>query len=318
MISYWGIDHGSAVSKAYIPGRGWVPAVQAGKEALRGAQGGHKAARGVSWDDKVFQAQQSSARRLISDLGTPKTSKAGGVSMNQYRSDEMPAGMNAFAFMTGKNERHMVRGKGMNAGPKWLKTHEQAHLTPKNRTSYRLGQITSSPRKTMREEARADMAAGKYYRKGQGFTGSGYAAAARNPSKAQTAYTSQNNQRSAVLAHLKQESPKDYKSYKAQPNRAGMFGKRPLADYRNVQDRIAGASGPARTYQPMSRQDRLETRAWTNTALTNNKASPMNPNRPYMDNYTRFTRPGTAKAQEAAPQRRGNRLTSMFRRRREA
>lgn len=315
MISYWGIDHGSAVSKAYIPGRGWVPAVQAGKEALRGAQGGHKAAKGVSWDDKVFQANQGSARRLIPDLGKPKSRKAGGVSMNSYRSEEMPPGMNAFAFMTGKNNRHMVTGKGMAAGPKWLKTHEQAHLTPKKRTAYRLNQITSNPRKTMREEARADMAAGKYYRKGQGTTGSGYAEAARRPSRGKNAYTAQNNHRSAVLAHLKQESPADYRNFKAQPNRADMFGKRPLADYRKVQDRIAGTNTPARTYKPRSRQGHLEDRAWANTRTVDNKAKPMNPNRPYMDNRSGFTRP---QAQEAASQRRGNRLTNMFRRRREA
>lgn len=295
MRSYWGVEHGDAVSKSYIPGKGWVPAVKAGKDALRGAKGGHQKAKGVSWEDRLFQTNQKNTKTMLSELGKPKKITSGGVKMNHYRSNDMPPGLGAFAVMTGKNKRHMVSPPG---SPKWINTHEKAHLSPKKRTSYRLNQIVSNPRKAMREEARADVAGGQLYRKPMTnpLGNSGYRQAARSSTGARELNSQHRQIRQMTAASL---SGSDRKLFSAMPKRDAMFAKRPVADYRKTQDKITGASGSARTQKPISRKNRLEARAWDNTNSVSQGRGrptgvPQNPRRAYMADPWRkptFTRP---------------------------
>lgn len=252
MKSIWGVDH-RVVAKSYIPGKGWVPAVQAGKRALRGAKGAHKAARGVTPKDAAFRsAMKEMTPQVKYQLGGRDTGKrmnlGRGNQAERWESDVMPGGMEAFAYMKGKR-RIMVTKPG--ADPRFVR-HEAAHLSPKKRTAHRLSRMQQDPARAMREEARADMAGGMPFRGApkttsearrnmrEGKQYSGYAAAARGRGQAraqrkQGLVVDTNSRVSRKMGLIDENSPRS--------NRRGMFTQSSLGEYRTVQDKIDAGRG---------------------------------------------------------------------------
>lgn len=311
-ISYWGIDHGS-VSKAYLGGGRWVPAVQAGAKQMRAARGAHAAAKGRSAMDQQWLDNISRLDSQIKGLTKPIVRRRRTVTAPNghkvARTDvrAQPAtGMDAFAYMSGKNSRNIMVGPtASKKQARMITQHEMAHLSPKNRTAYRLGQITRDNTKTMREEARADMAAGQYWRKkprslDELTDGSGYALAARSPRSARHLYTAQRSGRLEAMRSFKATGDNEaLAAARSVPKRERMFTKRPLAAYRHTQDRIAGAQNmPRRSGKKNYAQQRdakMDERAWNNTRTTNGTNIPINPRRLYVDSSYKRVNPAAPK-----------------------
>lgn len=231
------------VSKSYIPGKGWVPATQAGKRALRGAKGGHAKAKGLS-------EEMSSWKKIMSDdpagrVGARKTGKTIPLGRGNHaevrEAPYMGGSTEAFAYMKGK-KRIMVTKP--NADPRFVK-HEAAHLSPKKRKPHRLVQINQSPQRVMREEARADKAGGFEYRKApkpkltkpfqENY--SGYASSANSRQQASMQRAVHRPVDSATNKHLKAEG------INTKSQRAKMFNQKSLGEYRTVQDKIDSSRG---------------------------------------------------------------------------
>ena len=198
MISVWGVNHGEVIAKTRLPNGSWVKASSLTKTELRAANKGRKAGelKRKTDDDAKFREYANSQRdmkKMLDDIRDGKTpdwtNKQGMVftTPNKQAEREMQqANMSAFATSFGgrKGKKVMVVPKG--SEPETV-DHEIAHLTPK-RSSYRLHQVISDPKRIPREEARAEMSAnhrGGYWRNKDTEPSSGYGAAARSPFKRQ-------------------------------------------------------------------------------------------------------------------------------------
>lgn len=243
------------VSKSYIPGKGWIPATQAGKKALRGAKHAHQGSRGVSDSDKSFRTSLNRQHDQVTALSDNKGSmRVGRGTSATVRETPNTGGAEAYAYMHGRT-RNMVVKPGAD---KRVVAHEAAHLSPRKRTPYRMAQIQRDPGKAMREEARADMAGGFKYRdpaakRPQGFY-SGYASAAAKPGEAgkQRQHGRALDARSSFAARVLGEQPLG--------SRGKMFNQRSLGGYRQVQDNIDSSRGVnyKRSTRSMNNQARAE------------------------------------------------------------
>lgn len=176
MISYWGVEHG--VSKSYVPGKGWKPANQLTPKQRAKVPGAHQGAKGVSASDEAWRNKHNDVKGRLASYppGMLRMHKVPGKGIDQ-----------AGTYRVGgkKTGRSIVVGQASTG--KKLKTllrHEDQHAKVK-RSSYRLhNQIASSPKKTMREEARADqLGGGRPWRKA-GSGDSMYAVAAKTQRRA--------------------------------------------------------------------------------------------------------------------------------------
>lgn len=255
MYSYWGIDHG-AVSKSYIPGKGWVSAAKAGKNTLNAAAKAGKKSnrytgmRGVAQSDEFLRHSMSDLKAMERGVRTKRVHDLGrGRKVNIRESRDMPPGMEAFAYMRGKNRNIVVKP---GADPKFVK-HEFSHVTPKNRKSHRMAQINRDPKKAMREEARADMAGGMNWRKApgpvksqvdavRGKQYSGYAASAGSPLQGDMQRRAGRNADAMTKIQARLEKV-DEKRISMLPKREKMFTQPSLSEYRKVQDKISTAQG---------------------------------------------------------------------------
>jgi hypothetical protein len=223
------------VEKSFIPGKGWVKAVEAGKPALRQAQWDRPmykvhAKTEARAEARKYQEHDNAVRAHIKEMkaGSKKTEtrgKAERVTPGFAHDIGMKSsGIKAYAVHAGgrKGQRMIVAPKGTS---KPTMKHEMAHITPK-RSGYRLYKILDDPKKAMREEARADMMSGHTgdYHKAKGLlsrqTGSGYTASARSEA------------RRTVIENQQRATGK-----------APMFSKEGVGAYRETQDKIAGARG---------------------------------------------------------------------------
>lgn len=261
----------SPVSKSYIPGKGWVPAMKAGKKALRGAKGGHAKAKGVSPKDEAARNMMGLSHKEVT--GTLRAKKVGttnvnrGVKADRYETYNMPAGAEAFAYIKPDRTRVMVTKPGAD---KRFVQHEAAHLSPKKRTPHRMYNISQNPGKAMREEARADSAGGMGWReakrkgnvgmykdtfRGEGY--SGYAASGASRFQASQQRQAGGMVDAATNAARKQEGmdPKLYSD-----SRRRMFNQKSLGGYRQVQDNIDAGKGIKykRTAAQQNRRERIK------------------------------------------------------------
>ena len=232
------VVRGDAVfGKSFVPGKGYVSAVDVPVRQLRElAHGGRAKAQyraylkeSRHWD-KV-RAESRNASDFISRHGSYHSTK-GALKPNVLRRDQITAaaggdrGVDAFALKTGSRKGGTARVFAHPGTPSHTLTHEAAHIAPK-RSGYRMYQIGSNPRLAMREEARADYLAGHHYKDTVApGRGSGYARAASSPLHARFA------------RELAGGGP-----------RAKMFTRPSLTGYRDVQDRMAYAG--ARSAKPV-------------------------------------------------------------------
>lgn len=189
------------IVKSYIPGKGYVPAVKAGKKVLHEAVGdrqklGYLKRSGWTDDQQMFRhyaKQQHDARELTARLGKGEESwkalsagrhqKVMGTKVSATQMADTAGGdVGAFAYQTGgrRGARYVVVQP--NASEHFI-GHETAHVTPK-RSSFRMYQISQDKAKLMSEEARASMhgsGEGRYYRnvkQGKAKPADGYVEAA--------------------------------------------------------------------------------------------------------------------------------------------
>lgn len=187
----------SAFAKSYVPGKGYVAAVDVPVKQLRElAHGGRARAHYQSYlADNAHKAKvkqqlegtrafvqsrtegeqgSSNRRKLRPRYLTNKT-------VSQVSGSKATA---AFAVKTGgrRDPGHVFSRTG--ASRETL-VHEHAHVSP-NRSGYRLNQILNNPRKTMREEGRADYLSGVHYKHNP--SDSGYAEGVGNGERMRAAY----------------------------------------------------------------------------------------------------------------------------------
>jgi hypothetical protein len=186
MRSAFGVEH--TVSKS-LSGGTFKPISQM-TQAERKAIGGYRKAKGVSEDDKKYRTAMGQIKDLHSGKpvgGVTNTGKhlrtekhRGGGNVEVYRHGKksrlVPPGAEGFHVSTGGKRGTSYVHLGGGSG-KRVETHELAHANPK-RSSYRMFQITSNPRKLMREEARADYKAQGHFTTRGEKEGSGYAQSA--------------------------------------------------------------------------------------------------------------------------------------------
>lgn len=171
------------IVKSYIPGKGYVPAVKAGKKVLHEAVGERQTQAylkraGRTKDQRMFQQYKTEHDRTkdmvrnIKDQGkswdelTVGHQPVAGTKISPTRMAESVGGdVGAFAFTQGgrRGKRYVVVQHGAN--PHFV-GHETAHVTPK-RSSFRMYQIRQDKAKLMSEEGRASMygaGQGRYWR----------------------------------------------------------------------------------------------------------------------------------------------------------
>lgn len=254
------------VQKSYIPGKGWVSAADASKRALRGAAKGNRYTqmRGVPKNmerrrQTILEAN-GAFRGLIKDTedaanGNPsfmaqahdmitgerpaykvERHAKGGTAHSNASDMARVAGPQAEAFAVNmggrsKADRWVFQKPGADQN---IVNHEAAHTSP-DRSSWRMHQITSDPKKAMREEARADYSAGTYYRKtpeqlkAEGRFESGYHAAAHGNEK--------------FRRNIKRGTAQQIVARKLSGREGGgnMWKNSAVHEYRKVQDKIASS-----------------------------------------------------------------------------
>lgn len=202
MISYWGIEHGE-VTKSYVPGKGWIPATKLTPKQRAKVPGGHEEAKGVSYKDLTWRANHNQHKQNIA-----ANQHMVGIKQSAWG----PSRAGTYRVGGKKTGRSTVMGSANNGKDlKYLLRHEDQHAKVQ-RSSYRLHrQIAGSPKKTMREEARADQFSGAApWRKAQS-NDSIYASAARYQRDAKK----KPNAPAKGLKHdLKPMAGKDWKQYR--------------------------------------------------------------------------------------------------------
>lgn len=246
MKSYWGIEHGE-VAKTFVPGQGYVKATDivrvAGKSGLRKivrTQRSEKITQKLAEQKYAREAKEAHSETVahIKEMraqGKVKPSSVKGVEFiepNAGHSMQMKAqGLGAYAMRIGSRkhgQKVMIVPKN---SPRNIVEHELAHLTP-NRSGHRMYQLTENGKKTMREEARADMASGSY-RSYHGTRGAkknpntGYVHAAADD-KARAIYNHNEVAQQPFGALFRDESKEK-------------FGAEQMQNYREVQDKIYNA-----------------------------------------------------------------------------
>jgi hypothetical protein len=180
MTSAFGIEH---ISKSYVNGK-WVKAAElTGKQAKKIAVGGqYKKAKGTTKFDRQFKAEQTQTlqgarkmkpgekqRSLFTRVEHKGFDRRGNAKIDIQNSKPTLALPNdsgnallASAQKIGHKRGgvHLLTTHGSGAASAQTIAHEKAHLSP-SRGGYRLAQIVRSPKKLMREEARADAVADK-------------------------------------------------------------------------------------------------------------------------------------------------------------
>lgn len=220
------------VEKSFVPGKGWVSATQVSRGALRNA-----AKNRPRWKAKMkrraeeasdaahgrAEAQQTQVRNWRE--GKPLKGVPSGHEPDDFTMLQMAlGGTDAFTARVGGR-----RGGGVIVAPpgvpKRIVQHERAHLEPK-RTAYRFRQVIDDPKKLQREEARADMAGGMYFRdpKLKFKHSSGYTRAARDEGERIMRENTWGN------------------AAGAESTSARMWSQDAVAEYRQVQDKIASRS----------------------------------------------------------------------------
>jgi hypothetical protein len=236
--SAFGVEHGG-IAKAYLGGGKFksVTKLKPHQRAMykedriytkQGKNSPYRESRGLAPEHVGFERAMHSMRaedKAITSPGrfgrkTPPASgtmKVNGRQVNwgfnrakgEYGATALHGGKSSGSAEVTLSSRHLKSAKQADS----TFAHELAHAAPK-RSSYRLhGQINASPKKSMREEARADMAGGTYYRNPPSKDDSGYVAAAR----------------------AKPGWKADVKAEAVGGSRKGM------KQYRKIQDKIAGS-----------------------------------------------------------------------------
>ena len=180
MISAFGVEHGG-VSKSFVNGK-WVKAAElSGKQASKIRAGGqYKKARGTTKSDREFKTNNttvlSEARKMKpgeQQRSLFNTVRHGGFDRRGNTKIDMHDTTPSLSFGSGgtiqasaqkfgpkRGGVHMITTNGPGKASPVTLAHEKAHLSP-DRGAYRMKQITRSPKKLMREEARADATADK-------------------------------------------------------------------------------------------------------------------------------------------------------------
>lgn len=172
MESAFGVEHG--FSKSYVDGV-WRPAsklTQSARKAVK--QGGHyKKAKGPDPKEKAWQKEYEGSAKAFKEA-VDRGAKGVDVGLGQGDAATVRYGGKKGSYRIARSADPSPSGR------KRTNRHEMAHAKPK-RSAYRLHrQIQGNPRKTMREEARADMAGAGYYKNTAGQAGdTAYAAGAR-------------------------------------------------------------------------------------------------------------------------------------------
>lgn len=235
------MDHG--ISKSLVGGA-FKPA-SALTRSERRLVGGYKQARGVSPEHQKFKQESALRHRELKDRPAETTR------VNPFMSPSEPFKGVTYRLGSAKRGRSVVQAEANS--PKTLKTvltHERAHASPK-RSEYRLhGQILGSPAKTMREEARADMAnkAGHYKHVKRKIATTGRAQGSVYQVSAATGDPS----------HIR----------RAYPHMSMGQAKKATKDYRKVQDKIAGGRGEKPPELLSRRQKQVAAGVTTVTGLT--------------------------------------------------
>jgi hypothetical protein len=222
------------VKKSYVPGKGFIPASAIPKAELRAlAHGGRKAGQRIvrakaKADNDTFKSTHADLKKLAQELQTKgRTSRTPSGALHHSVSNldinTYSPGTQAFAFKTGGRRApgYLVTAPGASGH---IMAHEAAHLMPK-RSAYRTHhQLVEDGAKSMREEARADMASGDksgYYANREAKrTKSGYVEAANSEYARSTQYRHSDE------------------------HRAKMFTPESMDAFRSTQDRIHANRGP--------------------------------------------------------------------------
>lgn len=219
---------GENITKSFVPGKGYVKATEAGVKVLRRAakerpahfedakltqelhndrfKEGQKAIHGL--------LKQTSNRGTMSGASIQRPRLALGIGLKA-------SGTKGFMVRTGSAKggtSHVILPKD---APQHIVNHEMTHAAPK-RSSYRMHQIVTDPKKLMREEARAEMGSNRragYY---------------RTYDKTNIAYT-----QAAQSEPYRQMA---HETYASQPGAKGkIFEKENVQAFKDVQDKIGSA-----------------------------------------------------------------------------
>ena len=245
------------IAKTYIPGKGWVKAIDQPKSVLREAAHGGRAqdARVRAFKEKKDHDTYRQTHKGLKELGEQlkgsshiNTVKVPTGAMHHEASsrhiDQLTGGgVQAFAFKTGGRRApgHLVTTKDADPG---IVAHERAHLSPK-RTAYRMHHQLTNNVGAMKEEARADMASGDP----RGYHGD-------HRSKGSNALTGYTEAARDEGARLIQQTHN--------PHKHKMWSKESMEGYRQTQDQINRARGgtpqTAAPYKPQPQPKRSKTR----------------------------------------------------------
>lgn len=188
MHSAFGVDHGY-VSKSFVNGKFVSASTLSAKQARKVRAGGqYKKATGPKKSDTAFKANQTQMLQAAREMKPGETQREVFSSAKHQGFDrrknakidlqdttpsfslagEGKAHASASKFGPKKGGVNLMTTHGKNAASPQTLAHEKAHLAP-NRSGYRLHQIVRSPKKLMREEARADAVADKKLNKPSPF-----------------------------------------------------------------------------------------------------------------------------------------------------
>jgi hypothetical protein len=169
------------IAKSFVPGRGFVSASKLGVPGLRKVvkPGQYKARPDAKLKAvKAVHTEAKNSFNMVRSFGKPagyvdgvKTTSVGGLSRDTHLAglawkDGGPRSRRQFAYDAGLKGHEKAT----------VFAHENAHTAPNKRSNWRLAQVIADPKKHMREEARADMAAGSFYRKKDYAARKGHAA----------------------------------------------------------------------------------------------------------------------------------------------
>lgn len=212
------------IGKSYVPGKGFVSATAPGSKAmLRGIKPGrYKDQRGVSEEDFQYRIGRARRKVLVGEATKKtKTMRTDAPTRTRWGFGRTGRDVAGFTVRSGSKSQGrntvVLSHKLKRAEVDSTYNHELAHAAPK-RSEYRVHhQIASDPQKMIREEARADMAGGNYWRNPESRTDSGYTQIARI------------------------HDPSDTPPMAAMKERMYGFSAKQAGAYRGVQDKIAGA-----------------------------------------------------------------------------
>ena len=236
------------MAKSFVPGKGFVSASKLGKPGLRKVvKPGQYRSTGPDEHQKLVSDAIESNRAMFRSVR--HSAKKGKDGVYREANPDMLPGLAGMAWKYGGKDGKRIYQYSPAHNTKRMETHELAHVAPKRRTEWRLGTIVSDANKSAREEARAEMKTGQYFRQKHdpksGFD-SAYNATARSP-LARAAMSGQAKTGRAINA-LRQ--PRDAIEQatgipKSSPRLAEAashrFGPSYARSYRKTQDKIAGA-----------------------------------------------------------------------------